>query len=205
MMLPEPHTVTVSTFSCLLWEKNQPELSHTHQRLWYSQPWLPKPLRTHFTHLGLCYFQQKCPWSITRCVFVAEPELVTPPCHRCPPAQVYRRDWALSLAHPLGDASHMASKITAGNTQPRRVNRGHCICCNSEMLLQDKEILQHSFRSWIYCIKLKQQQKKKPLRFMAPSEWPGVKSTLWPGITQGSHATGTSSWMEFFWNNKCWD
>lgn len=92
-------------------------------------------------------------------------------------------------------------------TQPRRVNPGRCICCNSEMLLQDKEILQHTCRSWIYCLKLKQQQQKNPLRFMAPSEWPGVKSTLWPGMTQAlnSHATGTSSWMEFFGNNECWD
>lgn len=75
------------------------------------------------------------------------------------PAQVYRGNWTLSLAHPLGDASHMASKITAGNTQPRRVNRGHWICCNSEMLLEDNEILRYSFRSWIYCLKLEQQKK----------------------------------------------
>lgn len=56
-----------------------------------------------------------------------------------PPAQVCRRDWALSLAHPLGDASHMAWKITAGNTQPRRVNPGHCFCCNSETAARSRD------------------------------------------------------------------
>lgn len=114
-----------------------------------------------------------------------------------PPAQVYRggTEPCPQLTR-FGDASHMASKITAGNTRPRRVNRGHWICCNSEMLLEDKEILWYSFRSWIYCLKLKQQPKKKTLKVYG-TQWviQGEEHLVtWddPDLEhRGSHATKT--------------